>query len=240
MQRQLGGGRRSVAGWPASPQRKPGTLVRPAVLTGLLLCGALALAFYVALDAVAALRYDGYSYTSKTISELSAVDAPTRSLWLVGSLFYEALMVAFAVGVLLAAGARWRIRAIGGLLVLYAISGFVWPFAPMHQREVLAAGGDTFSDTMHLVLAGVTSVMFVAMIGLGASAFGKRFRLYSLGTIAMLLVFGGLTGLGAQGVQDNDSTPWLGVFERINVFGAMLWMAAFGLLLWRRQRAERT
>jgi hypothetical membrane protein len=213
-------------------------LVRPGVVTALLLCGTVALALYIAMDLTASLRYDGYSYTSQTISELSAVGAPTRHLWLAFVVPYELLVAAFAAGVLVVAGEHRRIQAIGGLLVLYAISGFAWPFAPMHQREVLAAGGDTFSDTMHLVLAGITSVLFFAMIGLGAWAFGKRFRLYSFATIAMALVFGGLTGLGAQGVQDNDSTPWLGVFERINVFGAMLWMAVFGLLLWRRERAE--
>jgi hypothetical protein len=34
--------------------------------------------------------------------------------------------------------------------------GIVWPFAPTHLREALAAGGSTVSDTMHIMLASVT------------------------------------------------------------------------------------
>ena len=47
----------------------------------LLACGAGSTLFYFGMDAVAALLYDGYSYTDQTISELSAIGAPTRSLW---------------------------------------------------------------------------------------------------------------------------------------------------------------
>ena len=46
----------------------------------------------------------------------------------------------------------------------------------MHQREVLAAGGGTLSDTMHVVLGGVTVFLMFLAIGFGATAFGKRFR----------------------------------------------------------------
>jgi hypothetical protein len=37
---------------------------------------------------------------------------------------------------------------VGGLILAYASLGLLWPFAAMHQREVLAAGGGTLSDTM--------------------------------------------------------------------------------------------
>ena len=48
----------------------------------LLACGVAAFLLYFALDLVAALLYDGYSYTDQTINELSAIDAETRSLWI--------------------------------------------------------------------------------------------------------------------------------------------------------------
>jgi hypothetical protein len=55
--------------------------------------------------------------------------------------------------------------------------GCLWPFAVMHRREVLAGGGGTLSDTMHVVLGAITVwPMFVA-IAYGAAAFGRRFRL---------------------------------------------------------------
>ena len=198
-------------------------------------CGIFALVLYVAMDLAAALRYDGYSYKSQTISELSAVDAPTRTMWLWLTIPYGALVLAFAVGVLAAAGANRWVRIVGILLLAYSIVNIAWPFAPMHQREVLAAGGGTWQDTAHLVLAGVTSALFLALMGFGARAFGKGFRNYTLATIVLLVVFGAIVALQSPNVGDNESTPWLGIAERINVFGAMLWMAVFAAVLLRRR-----
>ena len=71
----------------------------------------------------------------------------------------------------------------------------------MHQREVLAAGGGTFSDTMHVALGGVTVLLMFLAIGVGATAFGRRFRLYSIGTVAMLLTFGAFVSLESGGTS---------------------------------------
>src|SRR5687768_7337309 len=74
----------------------------------LLFCGILAFVLYISMDLAAALRYEGYSYKTQTISELSAVDAPTRTMWLWLAFPYEALVLAFGAGVILAAGTnRW-------------------------------------------------------------------------------------------------------------------------------------
>ena len=75
-------------------------------------------------------------------------------------------------------------------------------------------------------------LMFLA-IGFGAAAFGKRFRLYSLATIVVLLVFGGLTFLEAPRLQANLPTPWIGLWERINISVFLLWVVMLGAVLWR-------
>ena len=103
----------------------------------------------------------------------------------------------------------------------------------MHQREVLAAGGGTLSDTLHVVLGGVTVFLMFLAIGFGAAAFGKRFRLYSIATIVVLLVFGGLTFLEAPRLQANLPTPWIGLWERINISVFLLWVVMLGAVLWR-------
>ena len=188
---------------------------------------------YIVMDVAASLAYDGYSYRDQTISELSATGAPTRPFWLGVSVLYEALAFAFAFGVLLIAGSRRRISIVGWLLLASAASGLLWWLAPMHQRVVLAAGGGTWQDTMHLALGGVSSVLFFGMIGVGAFAFGWRFRLYSLVTVGLMLVFGMLMNLQVEAVSNNEATPWLGVYERIAIEGAMLWEAVFAaVLLW--------
>jgi hypothetical protein len=192
----------------------------------LLACGAGATLLYVGMDTVSALLTSGYSYKDQTISELSAVDAPARPYWLPLGLVYAALTVAGGAGVWAASGGRRRLHVVAGCLVGVGVLGLVaWPFAPMHQREVLAAGGDTFSDTLHLILGGADSLLFISSIAFGATALGRRFRLYSLGTLAAVLIAGMLTGLAASKVAADEPTPWLGIEERIAVLGSMIWIA---------------
>lgn len=197
-------------------------------------------ALYIAMDVVASLRYDGYSYKDQTISELSAIGAPTRNIWLVFSVAYTVLAFAFAFGVLLMAGRRKTVRAVGWIFLAGAIGGLTWWFGPMHQREVLAADGGTWQDTLHLVAGGISSLVFFSAIGVGMFAFGRAFRWYSILTIGLMLVFGMLMNMDVAEVGNDEPTPWLGIYERIAVEGAMLWEAVFAaMLLWAPQRKVR-
>jgi hypothetical protein len=127
----------------------------------------------------------------------------------------------------------------GGLLLGYGLLGLAWPFASMHQRHVLAAGGGTLADTGHLVLAMVTVVLMFAAMAFGAAAFGMWFRLYSIATIAILLVFGALTTSDAPRVAANLPTPWVGLWERINIVAFLLWVVVLAVVLMRSRGEER-
>jgi hypothetical protein len=212
---------------------------RTVVGKALLACGAASTLFYFGMDVAAALLYDGYSYTDQTISELSAISAPTRSLWVPLGFVYGVLVIAFGYGIWVSAGHKRALSVVAGLVLAMGLVSLVaWPLAPMHQRDVLAGGGATFSDTLHLILAGVNSLLFILMIAVGATGLGKHFRLYSIVTIVAVLIFGALTFLAASGVEANEPTPWLGVKERIAVFASMLWMAVLATLLWRAQHIQ--
>lgn len=200
-----------------------------------LLCGAASAPFYIGMDVLASLLYDGYSYTDQVISELSAIGAPTRSLWLALGPVYSLLVFAFGLGVWASAGEKRALRVVGACAVGVALTGIIWPFAPMHQREVLAAGGGTLSDTIHLVLGGVDTILFFVSIAFGATALGRRFRLYSMATIVVVIVFGALNALEAPRIADDESTPWIGIFERISVEGSMLWYTVLAIALFRRE-----
>jgi hypothetical protein len=198
-----------------------------------LICGIVSSLLYIAMTVFVAKQWDGYSSASQTISELSAIGAPTRSLWVSAAFFYTVLVTAFGWGVWRSAGPVRGLRVVGGLIIAYGAGGLLWPFAPMHLREVIAAGGSTLSDTMHLALASVTVLLMLAAIGFGAGAFGKRFRVYSMATIAILIVFGGLTFRDAPGLAANLPTPWIGVWERINIGVFLLWVAVLAAALLR-------
>ena len=197
----------------------------------LLVCGILSSLLYGAM--IGAIGSEGYSRISQTPSELTAIGAPTRSLWMLLGAVYTVLVTAFGLGVWTSAGRDRALRILGGLLVAYGSLGLLWPFAPMHQREVLAAGGGTLSDTMHIVLASTTVLLMFVAMGCAARAFGKRFRLYSIASIVVLLAFGALTFRDAPLVQANLPTPWIGLWERINISVFLLWVVVLATVLLR-------
>jgi hypothetical protein len=107
---------------------------------------------------------------------------------------------------------------------------------PMRPREALAAGEGTLRNTMHIPATAVMSLFIVLAMGFGATLLEKRFRYYSYGTIAILLVFGVLASLQAGQMAANEPTPWMGIEERINIYATMLWVAALAIGLLRAQK----
>ena len=197
----------------------------------LLVCGIASSLLYALM--IWTIRYEGYDLVSQVPSELTAIGAPTQQLWALLGAMYTLLVVAFGWGVWRSAGRSRAVRIVGGLILAYASLGLLWPFAPMHQREVLAAGGGTLSDSMHVVLGGVTVFLMFLAIGCGAAAFGKRFRVYSIASIVVLLAFGGLTFLEAPRLQANLPTPWIGLWERINISVFLVWVVTLATTLMR-------
>lgn len=203
----------------------------------LLFCGILASLLYATM--IVAIQYEGYSIASQTVSELSATGSPTRPLWLPLGITYQILMIMFGLGVWLSAGQDRTLHIVACMILLdYGIASFLWPIASMHSREVLEAGGKTFADTLHIILVTVTVLCNLSAIGFGAFAFGKRFRFYSLVTIMIMLVFGALTGLAAPRVQTNLPTPWVGIWERINILGCLLWIMVLAIILLRSEMKQ--
>jgi hypothetical protein len=204
----------------------------------LLLCGILSSLLYAAMTVFVAMQWTDYSSASQTISELSAIGAPTRTLWMLPGAIYTVLVTAFGFGVWTSAGHNRSLRAAGGLIVSYGALGLVWPFAPMHLRETLAAGGGTLSDTAHLALGAVTVSLMLLAMGIGASAFGSRFRFYSIASLVILFACGALTFLDAPGVAANLPTPWIGVWERINIGVFLLWVIVLAITCAFPKRAD--
>lgn len=202
--------------------------------SALLSCGILASVLYVAMTLFVGLLWEGYSVASNVPSELSAIGAPTRALWILLGTVYGVLMIAFGWIVWASAPPNRALRAVGALLVAHTAFGQFWP--PMHQRAVLAAGGGTLTDTLHLVWAAVTGIFFMLIVALGAAALGKRFRLYSIATMAIVLACGAVTGTYAADVQADLPTPWVGIWERISIATFMAWIVVLAIALLRAPR----
>ena len=79
-------------------------------------------------------------------------------------------------------------------------------------------------------------MLILAIIGFGAVGIRNLvFRMYSAVTVMAVLGFGAVVGMQAPKIPEGLSTPWMGLFERVNVYGYMLWVAVFAVILLRAQ-----
>lgn len=198
----------------------------------LLICGILASVLYFGTDILASWLWKGYSFTNQAVSELSAIGAPTRPLVVPLYFVYDVLTIAFGLG-LLAYSRKHALRFIGGLLVGIGVVGFLGVPFPLQLGVVEA----TFTNTMHSIISGVQGLSYLVAMGVGVFACGKRFRLYSIGTLLTLIVVGAVMGLmaGTNITAQGFTAPpqWFGLIERIDIYGSMLWVAVLAIVLYK-------
>jgi len=202
------------------------------MVKNLLICGILSSLLYALMNIFVPLLFDGYNIPSQTVSELSAINAPTRTLWVFLAIVYILLFAAFGWGVWKSANGNRSLRIVATLIMVYAIINVYWP--PMHLR----GNEPTLTDTLHIVWAMVTITMMMLIMGFGAAALGKPFRLYTIATFIVFLTFGVLIGIEAPGIPKNLPTPRIGIWERFNIGAYMLWVIMFAIALLHRQKTE--
>jgi len=196
----------------------------------LLLTGIVSSVHYAAINVLVPTQWPGYSSMSQAVSELSAIGAPTRGLWVALCVPYSLLVTAFGYGVWKSGAEDRRVRAVGWLFMGQGVVGAFWP--PMHLRGT----EPTLTDTLHLVwTVGWLATMLVAM-GLAAAALGGRFRAYTVATLATFVGFGVLTSREGVRLASDLPTPYLGLWERINMGAGMLWIAVLAATLLRGSR----
>lgn len=209
-----------------SPKLK---MVRKVLLIG----GSLSSLLYVGIDILAAMQWKGYSYTSQGFSELLAVGAPTRAFVLSFSIIYNVLVIAFGLCIWATDSRKRALRFTGIILIGYAILGMVTPaFFPAPLRGVEA----TIFNAMHIPLTGLGVLLILLSIGFGAAAHGKGFRLYSIVTILIITLFGVWAGSYIPQIEAQLPTPGMGIIERVNIYGYMLWVMVLAII---RLRAEK-
>lgn len=199
----------------------------------LLACGVLSALAYIAANVLGAVRWEGFSSTSQSISELSALGAPSRPVALPLLIAYSVLALAFGCGVWTAASRNRALRITAALLIGLGVVDVVALFFPMHVR----GAATTLTDQMHIAVTVVNSVIIMLAIGFGAASRGKSFRLYSIATLGTMLVFGALAARDGPRLAAQQPTPWLGVTERIDVGAYLLWMLVLAVVLLRDERA---
>ena len=203
----------------------------------LLSCGIVSSLVYVAVNIIGPMIYPGYDVVSRAVSELSAIGAPTRPLFIATGIPYNLLVLAFGIGVWRSAAGSRPLEAAGASLAAFAVLGFTAPFASMQQR------GQPFAltDALHIAGTSLTVLLMLLAIGFGAAALGPRFRAYSIVTLLVHLVFGAWAAAEGPRLAAGQPTPWIGVTERINIGVFLLWVVVLAVALMREseRRAPR-
>lgn len=203
------------------------------VKTILLICGIASSVLYILMDLIAVVSWSGYQYSSQTVSELFAVDAPVRTFVIISFILYAFLIYAFGAGVWLCAREKKSLKVAAILIIGKEVLGLACTLVfPIHLRGVEG----NYSDIMHGILtaAGVFLCMFPAMIA-GSVAFKGIFRVYSIVTMILFIVFGIAAGSMQPGYTANLPTPMMGIWERINIYGYLLWIAIFSIMILRME-----
>jgi hypothetical protein len=201
----------------ATPREPPSTSTRI-----LLTCGPLSGLGYVLWHEAAALQWKGCNRISNAISELSLAGAPSEPMLDPREgIVYNTLVIAFGVGIWRAAGTSRALQVIGALHVLSGATAPLWVFF------------GTASLTAHLVLVGVSVLTWFGSMGFGAAASGRVFRIYSLVSLLLVEASFGLTLAYEPAVAAEESTPFIGLEERIGFSVFFLWQGVLATGLWR-------
>lgn len=194
----------------------------------LLICGILSSLLYVAMNIFIPLQWSEYSVVTQVVSELSAIGAPTRPVWFAWGIVYSLLIIAFGVGIWLSAAGNRALRVVAGAFLANGVIGLFWP--PMHLRGAEMA----LTDILHIAFGIAWLLLSLLILSFSIAAFRGRFRLYTIASLVLFIVFGILTGIESPNIAKNLPTPTIGIWERINIAVFMLWLAVLSLVLMRK------
>src|SRR5215831_11244291 len=103
-------------------------MIRNLLLTG----GILSSVLYALMNVVIPRQWAAYNIFSQTVSELSAINAPTRPIWVELGVIYTILFIGFGFGVRMSSGENSLLRISADFIIVYGFVSLAWPFAPMH------------------------------------------------------------------------------------------------------------
>jgi hypothetical protein len=191
------------------------------VQQALLYCGVFAPLLYVGVDRLAGHLARGYDFVSRSMSDLSAVDAPTRLLVVSVNVLSVALMIAFGIGVWRMAGHSALPRITASLVMGQALLGLV-----MVLFFATRAGERPAASSAGVIVGAVAIVMLVLAIGFGAAAFSGWFRFLSIGILAAYVI---LAAVRFAFPPADATVSLVGVQERTMLYAFLGWVLALAV-----------
>lgn len=198
------------------------------------LLGVVSFLSYISAMVFSPLAYPGYDWLSQAVSDLSASNAPSLSLWNRLSSLYNVCEVLCAVVVCIGfQNCKSKLLKTG--LSLFAIMEFVSAVGYRMFPLSTSGFGGTFQDTMHIlvtivvVLLSIISLSLIIIAGMKNKDY-KSFAICAIIALSMMLV-------GALGMKIVPA-KYFGVVERFSVVAVTWFNAAMGLHLFFGKNIE--
>ena len=189
---------------------------------------------YTAAVVFAPLAYPGYNWLAQAVSDLSAANAPSLSLWNQLSAFYNVCEVVCVTVVCIGIqGQKTKLLRMG----IYLFAVMEWISAVGYRMFPLSDSGyaGAFQDVMHMVITALVVLLsIVSLITIIVAGVKSKeccsYDVCAAIALAMMLV-------GAMGMKIVP-TDYFGVIERFSVFAATGFNAALGIHLFYRKPKE--
>ena len=191
------------------------------------LLGVVSLLSYTAAVVFAPLAYPGYDWMAQAVSDLSAANAPSLSVWnQLSSLYNICEVLSIMVVCIGIQGRKTKLLRVG----IYVFAAMEWISAVGFRMFPLSDSGyaRTFQDKMHMlatalvVLLSIASLVIIIIAGIR----DKGCRSYGICAAVAL----GMMLIGALGMKIVPS-EYFGIVERFSVFAATGFNAALGIHL---------
>lgn len=205
-------------------------MMKKTLINWLGLLGVVSLLSYTAAVIFAPTAYPGYNWMAQAVSDLSANNAPSKTLWeQLASLYGVCGIVSIMAVCVFIQGKLNKTIRIG--IYLFAVMNWVsnvgYTMFPLSD----SGNAGAFQDIMHIyvitVLVVLLSIVSLVVIMIGGYR-DKKYRSMALwATMALLLMFAGAIGTN---IVPRD---FFGIPERFSVFAATGFNAVLGIYLFR-------
>lgn len=191
------------------------------------LLGVVSLLSYTAAVVFAPLAYPGYDWMAQAVSDLSAANAPSLSLWnQLSSLYNVCEVLSIMVVCIGIQGRKTKLLRAG----IYVFAAMEWISAVGFRMFPLSDSGyaGTFQDKMHIlatalvVLLSIASLVIIIIAGIRDNGC-RSYGICAAVALSMMLI-------GALGMKIVPS-EYFGIVERFSVFAATGFNAALGIHL---------
>ena len=196
------------------------------------LIGIIQLISYTAAVVFSPTAFPGYDWKSMAVSDLSAVDAPSRMLWEQLSAFYGVGSVVCSTCVSIYVSDKkvsTKLFRLGVYLftIMNWVSNVGYKMFPLSDSGKDIAG---FQEIMHMVTTAAVVLLSIVSLVLMIIVGCKKKEMRGIGIwaiIALILMFAGAIGSGAVPPE------YFGIFERFSTFSAVGFNAVLGVYLFK-------